>query len=157
MYEFERSGNSFTFITASGTPYVVFFKSTNYLFEEGTPYANHTYELVLEIIDDDIKNLPIDNRVGETVAGIIKDFILSETNAVTLYICDSSDGKQLVRLRKFNMWFEKYNQGLLVKIEQELKDSSGTIFPIALFLLADNPYRGEIFVQFTEFAAKNSK
>lgn len=46
-----------------------------------------------------------DVSVGETVHSIISNFISENNNCLFSYICESLDGKELLRQRKFNGWY----------------------------------------------------
>ena len=51
----------------------------------------------------------------KTITEIIKYFFENKENCI-VYICDSSDNRELARYRKFNSWFEK--EKLNTKIEK---------------------------------------
>ena len=109
-YEFEFRGNinnSYGFETDLGIVYEVKFRPTNYLLgDETTPYANYIFEFIIEIAFNPLgKNPPLDLLVSGTIADIIKDFYFKKDQSICIYICDSSDGKQELRRRKFDDWF----------------------------------------------------
>jgi hypothetical protein len=49
-----------------------------------------------------------DDRVRDTVRHIIAMFF-EDIDNVAIYVCDSSDNKQVQRRRKFNIWFSGIN------------------------------------------------
>ena len=57
------------------------------------------------LINSSQKTIGTDKLIALTVIKIVGDFLNSKINAV-VYICDPSDGKGLVRARKFKSWFD---------------------------------------------------
>ncbi len=45
---------------------------------------------------------------------------LDEKRKAFVYICDSSDSRELARRRKFDLWFAKYSKDLFAKCEYEM-------------------------------------
>lgn len=156
-YEFEFRGNlnnSYGFETDLGVVYEVKFRPTNYLLgDETTPYANSIFEFIIEIAYNPLgKNPPFDKLISGTIAAIIKDFYFKKDQSICIYICDSSDGKQELRRRKFNDWFYANDQYGLIKIDEKIKDSKGNSYPISLIIQRDNPYFIEIIDGFRQLA-----
>ena len=52
------------------------------------------------------------------------NFYSRKNNAISIYICESSDGKELVRKRKFDQWFQEYNDDTFIKIDKNLIDKN---------------------------------
>lgn len=146
-YEF-RGGlnNNYGFETDLNIVYGVKFRPSNYLLgDETTVYANHIYEFIIEIVYNPLsKNPPLDKLVSKTISEIIKDFYYKKNGAVCIYICDSADGRQELRRRKFDDWFYSENEYGLMKIDEKIRDSNGTLYPISLIIQINNPYFLEI-------------
>lgn len=158
-YEFEFRGNlnnSYGFETDLGIVYEVKFRPTNYLLgDETTPYANSIFEFIIEIAYNPLgKNPPLDLLVSGTIADIIKDFYFKKDQSICIYICDSSDGKQELRRRKFDDWFYAHDQYGLIKMDEQIKDSKGNFYPISLIIQRDNPYFMEIIDGFRQLAMR---
>lgn len=62
-----------------------------------------------------------------------------------IYVCDSSDGKELLRKRKFDQWFKKYDDGSIIKIVGHVS-LPGINIHNALLIHKDNP-RKNIFIE----------
>ncbi len=56
-----------------------------------------------------------DPRIADTVFEIITDFLDVKWKAF-VYICDSSDSRELARKRKFDLWFAKYSKDLFAEM-----------------------------------------
>lgn len=158
-YEFEFRGNlnnSYDFETNIGIVYEVKFRPTNYLLgDETTPYANSIFEFIIEIAYNPLgKNPPLDQLVSGTIADIIKDFYFKKDQSICIYICDSSDGRQEFRRRKFDDWFYAHDQYGLIKMDEKIKDSKGILYPISLIIQRDNPYFIEIIDGFRQLAMR---
>lgn len=158
-YEFEfreNLNNSYGFETNLGIVYEVKFRPTNYLLgDETTPYANSIFEFIIEIAFNPLgKNPPLDRLVSGTISDIIKDFYFKKDHSICIYICDSSDGKQELRRRKFDDWFYAHSHYGLVKIDEHIIDSKGIFYPISLIIQRNNPYFIEIIDGFSQLAIR---
>lgn len=156
-YEFEFRGNLnniYAFETDLGIVYEVKFRPTNYLLGDDTaPYANSIFEFIIELAYNPLnRNAPLDLLVSGTIAAIIKDFYFKKNQSICIYICESSDGRQELRRRKFNDWFYAHEQYGLVKIDEHIIDSKGNFYPISLIIQLRNPYFIEIIDSFRQIA-----
>ena len=117
--------NIYYFETELGSVYEVLFKPSPYLLgNEKSEFANYIYEFIISIEENDEKKIPkTDKKIGATAAAIFKDFYLKKGCSVTIYICDSSDGKQLIRKRKFDQWFNEFRTFEFTKIDEVLLDN----------------------------------
>ena len=161
-YEFEYRGglnNSFGFETDLGIVYEVKFRPSNYLLgDETTVYANHIYEFIIEIVYNPLgKNPPLDKLISKTISEIIKDFYYKKKGSVCIYICDSSDGRQELRRRKFDDWFYSETEYGLIKVDEKIRDSKGNVYPISLIIQRENPYFIEIIDGFRKIAIENNE
>jgi hypothetical protein len=95
--------------------------------------------------------------VAETIVEIIKDFYYKKNESICIYICESSDGRQELRRRKFNNWYYAHEQYGLVKVDEHIIDSKGNFYPIALIIQLRNPYFIEIIDRFRHIALMSSK
>ena len=149
-FSFENGAdNSYIFQIVAGIIYEIKFKPSPYLFSNAL-FANYTYEFSLALIykPPDYINLP-DILLAPTVINIFLDFYNRfDNNNITVYICDSLDYKQHVRKRKFDTWFNEYNKGMFVKLDEEIKDTDGIEYPVAIIIKPLNPYRQQIFEAF---------
>lgn len=64
------------------------------------------YQIVIDKTTD--AKAPFDSRVFLTIETIIVDFY-KDTQKILAFVCDSSDGKQMARFKKFNRWHERAN------------------------------------------------
>lgn len=152
LYFLEDFSNSYFFETALGIKYEVKFKPFTYLFSNPY-YANNTFEFVIDInYNPTDKRPPLDRRTSKTIADIFEDFFQKKDDTITVYVCDSSDSRQIARSRKFHIWFEEFQRKNFVKYDLSLIDSEGVMFPISIILHSKNPYKIQIFKEFDDIA-----
>jgi Family of unknown function (DUF6169) len=151
QYDFIFTGgksNSYLFDTDYGITYEVKFKSFDYLFDNDL-FKYITYEFVIEIFSksNDTEPPPSDERIPSTIAAIFYDFLDKQTETVVVYVCDSSDGRQMARHRKFSGWFSYFDRGSYIKVDFVLAENDERI-PVSLLLHRKNPYKGLIIEEF---------
>ncbi|QBN19377.1 DUF6169 family protein [Flavobacterium nackdongense] len=149
--------NSYVFETIRGIVYEIKFKPSSYinLFDENI--SDFIFEFVIEVaINETGKNPPFDAKVSRTIAQIFKEFLLKHDNNIAIYICDSSDGKQELRKRKFDEWYDKYQDNTFAKMNEKLKDSKGNFYLISMILQYKNPRRVQIIDAFLKLADDNN-
>lgn len=153
------TNNSYFFETELEVVYEIKFRSSDYLLgDQKAPYAHLIFEFIIEIVHNPLgKNPPLDKLVSTTISDIIKDFYFKQEQSVCIYICDSSDGKQELRRRKFDNWFYTHNQFGLVKIDEHIRDSKGIYYPISLIIQRNNPYFSEIIDGFSLLASLSNE
>jgi Family of unknown function (DUF6169) len=156
VYKFSFIGganNLYSFLTDHEITYEVKFKPCDYIFEGRTAFYVPTFELVIELANNDTGNKPpLDPRISVTVATIFADFFQLNDGKVIIYICDSSDRRQEARRRKFNQWVELFKGSEFVKFDTEIIDPIGPIYHNSIILRTDNPYRDQIMKSFFDLA-----
>lgn len=157
-YEFESKNNlnnSYFFTTSFGIVYEIKFRPSAYLLgDKPTVYSHYIYEFIIEVSYNPLdKSPPLDKLISDTIASIILDFYYKKEESVCIYICDSSDGRQDLRRKKFDDWFYSKDKFGLIKIDETIYDSNGIGYPISLIIKNDNPYFTEIVVGFSRLAA----
>jgi len=143
---------SFEFRTSNGIVYHAYFIAYGDLFPDYPEFAEDAYSFNLEVVIDDAEIQILDERVGLTVVAIFRYFFNSMQN-VAIYICDSSDDRQLARKRKFDFWFWKYNDGSIVKEDGTAVIASFQIYN-SLLVHKQNIFADKII---TAFKALNEK
>ncbi|MCU0325761.1 MAG: DUF6169 family protein [Spirosomaceae bacterium] len=134
FFFFGGENNSYGFQTSNYISYEIKFKPMFYLFEPHKEYANSAYEFVIEVFENTTNKTPsYDDLMPVTIATIIEDFYNKINQPLIIYVCDSSDGRQLARNRK---------------IEVILLDKSGERVPTVMILRNNNPYFSEIISDF---------
>ncbi len=147
----------------SSSPYEVFLSERfrGYLF-----VTNYKVQYSIDFIEDDlltqsesyqfiIQNInnsasPRDHFVKDTIMSIIEEFF-QKNQSTLLYICDSSDGKQSMRSRLFNYWFEGYKEKDKYEImSSNVVDAEGTPTYVSIIFRKDNPDAEIIKEEFTQ-------
>lgn len=144
----EDDSTAFAFETVYQLTYEVRFKHTGYIFAGYSEIEPNTFELVIRLVNNATgKRTPPDSRIAATIAGIFRVF-LSRNERIIVYICDSSDLKQVARARKFDSWYEYYRGIDFIKIDRNIVDPSGEVFLTSLIIRHDNPVKVKIFEAF---------
>lgn len=150
-YEFSSSTsvpNAYYFTTDFGLAYEVLFERSGYIFPEHPDLDPTVFELVIKLIVNNTgRRTPPDAKIAATIADIFKAF-LAQNERIVIYICDSSDLRQIARARKFDGWYEYYRGIDFIKINRNILDPSGEIYLTALIIRHDNPNRVRIFEAF---------
>ncbi|MGN7721339.1 DUF6169 family protein [Chitinophaga sp. 22620] len=89
------------------------------LFENDPVVGQYIYALNINVMSGKTTRSGFDPRIADTVFEIITDFLDVKRKAF-VYICDSSDSRELARKRKFDLWFAKYSKDLFAKCEYEM-------------------------------------
>lgn len=144
VYDFIFLGgenNEFVFETTFSVGYIVRFKKSDYLFHNNDfELSENVFEFVLDVIHNPTNTkLPADPNIGITVAEIFKDFFDRNQNRIIIYICESADNKQFQRMKKFDIWFKRYQDSSFLKIDETLTDRKNNKFPISLVLKNNHP------------------
>ena len=151
-YKFSFLGdneNAYLFETTIGIIYQVKFTPTPYLFGEGSFYGERTFELSLLVGHNPTGRPPVfDRKTARTLAAVFSDFYQRSDETITLYICASDDGRQLLRQRLFHRWFDYFDRDDYNRVDAAFRDSSGATYPVTLILKQANPYGPEIAAQF---------
>ena len=152
-YTFLKVGgkdNGYIFETKREVFYEVKFKNSDYIFQDITDdFQGLVFEFVVEILyNPHSPLLPADQYIGSTIAEIFNHFYKSNNDIICVYICDSSDNKQDLRMKKFNQWFYKYQDTSFIKFDEILTDSLNNRFPISLILKSDNSQKYKIIETF---------
>ena len=160
-YQFIYEGgfqNSYYFETEFGLIYEIRFKPTPYLFgNEMQDISESVFEFgILLQFNPNLKSPSEDKEIGATVVAIFIDFYNKIGNAISIYICDSSDGREFTRKRKFDSWFSEFNNDIFLKIDEVILDINNNKFPISLIIAKDNPFRHQIVDAFIAIAFDNS-
>ncbi|MBX9784922.1 MAG: hypothetical protein K2X48_16650 [Chitinophagaceae bacterium] len=140
--------NYFEFTTTAGISYACFFISYADYFKDFKEVADSIYSVNLEVLGKNKHNVALDERTGLTIVEILKSF-LSKLEEAVVYVCDNSDGRELLRKRKFDIWFRKYDDGTIIKVDGHIVIPNFDIYN-AILIHKDNPNKNRFIEVFTE-------
>jgi Family of unknown function (DUF6169) len=145
-----RNNNEYTFNTESRVTYEVEFRPTPYLFDEGSAFLHHVVELIIRVSVNSVNQYPaLDKRVAMAISDSVADYFKTRSEAIAIYVCDSSDGRQAARKRKFDDWFRYFNQAEFIKHDLPVTDKKdGVVYYNSIILKANNPFRADIVNEF---------
>lgn len=155
-YSFTSLGgeqNVFSFNTKDDIDYEIKFVPSSYLFDGYPELDIEVFEMIISVTANQGNRIPSDSMVGPTIALIFSHFMADERQAI-IYICDSSDGRQKARSRKFSLWFQnrQTNPGL-VKVDQLIIDGDQDI-QLSLILFNEHPQKMAVIEVFLSLGDK---
>ncbi len=141
-YEFQFKGgqsNLYIFSTQGEVKYEIkFVPSTDY-FSGYDALEVEVFEMVIAVADNPGGGrLPADDRTAPTIFTIFEHFFLPHRHAL-IFICDSSDGRERARFRKFGWWFyhratmSAYFDLDIAKFDQQITDGDQMILVSLIF------------------------
>lgn len=131
-----------SFLTDSSVQYAAGFDK-----DDTTMPVTETYQF--SIINGNHKKSPRDPKVRETIIAIIENFFM-ENQEVMLYICETGDGKQSMRNRLFEYWFNHYRKHWnIMFLTASITDENGILNYAGIVLRNDHPRLKEIVNEFT--------
>ncbi|MEI7587740.1 DUF6169 family protein [Runella sp.] len=144
--------NIYSFQTKNEFAYEILFRPTPYLFGINSINSKFIYELIIRVARNNSskKSPPFDQLVSPTIAEIFTNFYENAPKTIVIYICDSSDNRQLIRQAKFSRWFEYFDKNNFTKLDDSIRDSGGIIYPVSLIVKSNNPHKKAILLDFLE-------
>jgi len=124
-------------------------------FKKYKEVAENIFSFNVEILEHKRKKIFTDERTGFTIVEIVKQFLESLENAV-VYVCDTSDGQELLRKRKFDQWFRKYDDGAIIKVDGHISIPGFRIYN-AILIHKDNPKKNRFIEVFNELNEANEE
>ena len=89
-------------------------------------------------------------KVKATVIAIVEEFF-NVNKATMLFLCSTSDGKQLMRGRLFKNWFDTYKyRNRFTMVTSTLLDEYGIDNVASVIIRNDNPNLGKVLAEFGE-------
>ena len=161
-YSFQKNNdffNTYIFETTSKVLYRLKFKHSPFMLGDNKKiFSEFIFEFVIEVFFNPDDKLPAkDDLISQTIHLILLDFFESKNQTICIYICDSADGKQLVRRRKFNRWFDYFEKSNFVKYDEVLLDENENEFPISLIMQKHNKYIPEVIAAFVDIINDNNQ
>ena len=148
-YVVENTGdNSFMFETEHGVVYSVGF------LQDVSFYGEGVFQFYL--LNMSGKTISADKKISETVRVIIEEFF-SHKEAVMLYICDTSDGRQASRERLFRIWFNTYIQNDSYSLITESILIENIRYYSSILMRKDHPKMITVLSSFTKFFKEHNQ
>lgn len=147
--------NYFEFTTANGTAYLCYFLSYSEYFKNYKEIADNIYSFNVEVLKGRNTGISSDEKIGRTIIEIVKAFLSGLENAV-VYVCDTSDGKELLRKRKFDQWFKKYDDGTIIKVDGHIAVPNFNIYN-AILIHKENQKKNRFIEAFNDLNKTDTK
>ena len=137
-----ESVGTFRFFSEKGVHYAVDFIPDDLI------RTGDSYQLIIANLNN--KKSPRDIRVRDSILAIVDEFF-NKNQSTLLYICETGDGKQGMRSRLFEYWFETYRyKALFTMLTSSIVDEEGIVNFATLILRNDNPLLAEVVAEFSE-------
>lgn len=102
------------------------------MFEEYPLADCPIYMINIDSVKGSSDKVKIDARIGKTIAHELNLFF-NNNNNVAVYVCDSIDERQVARKRKFDYWFNRFNEGTIIKEDGTALVEGSEIYNSILF------------------------
>lgn len=134
--------------------YAVSFVEQSFFAEGDYAYAQDTYEVFLRL-EKAPPAYATDPKIGATVTAIIQDFVSIDSSRIVFFTCDTTDGRQLARFRKFSLWFSEFQDGQFGRYDERIVNPrTGKIYLIMMLLRNDNPNRANVILSYFELTTQ---
>lgn len=116
-YEITDTEQGYQFITETGVIYFINF-ITYPPVSELFPVRIYMFNIDRFVPENLLYKGSVGNKVRNTVIHILEVFFYSSEEAL-ITICDIDDGRQKIRKRLFDTWFNLFNKGRLYRLDTE--------------------------------------
>lgn len=147
--------NYFEFTSANGTVYLCYFLSYSEYFKDYKEIAGNIFSFNVDVVHGRKTGISSDERIGRTIIEIVKNFLSGLENAV-VYVCDTSDGRELLRKRKFDQWFRKYDDGTIIKVNGHIAVPNFNIYN-AILIHKENQNKNRFIEAFNDLNESGDK
>lgn len=154
-YPLEIANNGYGFVTDQGLRYLLYFLEDTSLFKEYQLLSGKAFWFNIDNIEGSHDNAIEDERVAVTVFEVLFKFFAQQENAA-IFVCDSLDGRQRARKRKFDQWFFKFNDGNLIK-ENGTVLSGELAYYSGMILHRNNPHLSKFLEAFRDLHTEMNK
>lgn len=132
---------TFRFFSEKGVHYAIDFIPDDLII------TGESYQLIIANLNN-VKS-PRDAKVRDSILAIVDEFF-NKNQSTLLYICETGDGKQGMRSRLFEYWFETYRyKAQFTMLTSSIVDEEGIVNFATLIIRNDNPLLTEIVTEFS--------
>lgn len=151
MYPFRKVENDYFFENGQGHQYEIYFVPAPFYFPEDDIFKHFVFEFVIKLVGHPNSPRPLkDSKIPSTISAIFLDFF-NTYEKVVVFSCDTTDGKQAARHRKFNDWYLRFNDASFLKYDGLIEDTvNDTIYYMSLIIKSSNPFKESIQNAFRE-------
>ncbi|MFN2261932.1 MAG: DUF6169 family protein [Psychroflexus sp.] len=140
----------YTFTTKYFIQYAFIFYEALEYFESVSTYENisKVYGCTLMKVSETRERLDFDTE--KTINKIVEHFFSDKANSL-IYLCDTSDSKQLKRKYKFDTWYYRNeNKSNYEKLDVEILVSDSVNYSSIIYH-KENPFKSDLKIAFHEF------
>ena len=151
-YNYIPYETGYSFTTDSGKQYIIsFLTCSEYLF--GTDIYGLVRLVDFSFFVQKKSNLGVsyDPRIAPTIIDILDQLFDVNPEYAVIVTYDSTDGRHLVRKRKFDSWYRRYIPSHSIEKYDAYSGSDRLQYIHSLFIRTDNPYRYKILTELNEF------
>lgn len=115
-YEISSDEQGYFFTTDLGIRYRIVFDDLDEIFSQYPTLQGRVFSYSFYPQGQILEKSKLDSRIKQTVAYSISNFFSKYDNLI-VFVCDSSDERELCRKKLFDRWFSEFNNGVLEKYD----------------------------------------
>ena len=116
-------------------------------FEQYTTFAEDVLMFGFDTVSAEV---PVDSRVRDTIVTLLAQYFTAHENSVLLFVCDSSDNRQMNRRRKFNAWHKSANELPVAKVDVSIFGEDSKPVYLSVLYHSENKHTNEILAAVNE-------
>jgi Family of unknown function (DUF6169) len=156
-YNYKRVGSTkVEFKTDFGLEYSVTFGEGKGYFPHHPHLAEYLRTVYFQIQGSQESKIPVDSRVGATITFLILQYFEQNPDGALFFIHDGSDGKELGRKKKFDVWFRKVAPDRFRKENSVIEVGRAKIY-ISILFRQGHPLEAELISAFEAVGATASE
>lgn len=109
-----------------------------------------------QIVSTQPRQIPLDPRIGDTIAAIILRFLDQNPNAALFFIHDAADGRARGRKRTFDSWLKRLRLHEFLKKDDEIIVGRFTVL-VSIVLRKNHPHSLQITEAFDQLIVDASE
>lgn len=121
-YEITADEQGYLFLTDLNITYRIVFDDLSSIFQDYPTIHGRVFSYSFYPVNKHSSKQKIDERIKLTIAHSINSFFEKHDNLI-VFVCDSSDEREMCRKKLFDKWFKEFNNGLLDKYDGSVEDN----------------------------------
>ncbi len=115
-YEITADEQGYFFSTDLNVAYRIVFDDLSAIFQDYPTLKGRVFSYSFYPVNKPTSRQKLDDKVRHTIAHSINSFFEKNGNLI-VFVCDSSDEREMCRKKLFDKWFVQFNEGMLEKYD----------------------------------------
>jgi Family of unknown function (DUF6169) len=143
-YEITADEQGYFFLTDLSVTYRIVFDDLSSIFQDYPTLTGRVFSYSFYPVNEPSSRQKLDDRIRHTIAHSINSFFEKNNNLI-VFVCDSTDEREMCRKKLFDKWFTLFNDGILEKYDGSVESND---YRIANSLILKNDlYDKEYVIQ----------